>query len=371
MERGLPDPVTPFPILKEPTRRVCRPVRQRKPYQKRLLADRAQAVRRAVQVSFLALNIWIGIQFYLFVRQYEVFDSRPQWPRPAGVEGWLPIAGLMNLKAALATGEIPLIHPAAMFLIVAFLLMSLLLRKAFCGWLCPVGTISELLWKTGRDTFGRNIVLSRWLDIPLRSLKYLLLGLFLWAIITMPAPAIQAFMRSPYGLIVDVQMLNFFRYLSATAAVVIGVLALLSVFIRNFWCRYLCPYGALMGLAALFSPLWIRRNKDKCIDCGKCAKACPSHLPVDTNVSMHSAECLGCLECVTVCPAEGALDLSLLGRRPAGRVRTEPLWLAGAVIRIFLGAVGYAKLTGHWDSPIPPSLYHQLIPNAAEYSHPR
>ena len=86
---------------------------------------------------------------------------------------------------------------------------------------------------------------------------------------------------------------------------------------------------------------------------------------------MRSAECLGCLECVAVCPAEGALDLSLLGRRPVGRKATEPAWVAIAITALFLISVGLAKWTGHWDSPIPAHVYERLIPNAAEHDHPR
>jgi polyferredoxin len=343
----------------------------RKPYHKRLSTDRSQPIRRTVQVCFLGLNIWIGIQFYLFVRQYETFEAQARWSRPPGIEGWLPIAGLMNAKAAVVTGEISLIHPAAMFLMLTFLALSFLLRKAFCGWLCPVGSISEWLWKTGRQIFGRNFSLPGWFDIPLRSLKYLSLGLFLWVVVTMPVTAIQSFLQSPYGLIADVKMLNFLRFMGVTAAVAIGSFALLSVFVRNFWCRYLCPYGALMGLAALASPLWIRRNPESCIDCANCMKACPSHLPVDMNLTIRSAECLGCLECVAVCPAEGALELSVLGRRPLGRTRTEPLWVAGVIVILFLGLVGYAKSSGYWGSRIPAESYRQFIPYAAELAHPR
>jgi len=73
-------------------------------------------------------------------------------------------------------------------------------------------------------------------------------------------------MRSDYGLIADVKMLNFFRMIGETGAIMISILILASVFIQNFWCRYLCPYGALLGLASLLSPLRIRRNEEACID---------------------------------------------------------------------------------------------------------
>src|SRR5262249_32451549 len=165
-----------------------------------------------VQLLFLALNVWIGVEFYLFVRYYETGGRSTFAARPPGVEGWLPIASLMNLKVLLLTGRMPAIHAAGMFLLVAFLAMSWLLRKSFCGWLCPVGTVSEYLWRLGRETFGRNFRLPRYVDIALRGLKYVLLGLFLYAVISMPVAAIRAFLKGPYGLIDDVKMLNFFRF---------------------------------------------------------------------------------------------------------------------------------------------------------------
>ena len=91
--------------------------------------------------------------------------------------------------------------------------MSWLFRKSFCGWLCPVGTVSEYLWRLGRRTFGRNFRLPRRLDIALRSLKYILLGLFVYAVGSMSVPAIRAFLEGPYGMVDDVKMLNFFRFL--------------------------------------------------------------------------------------------------------------------------------------------------------------
>lgn len=149
------------------------PTPPRKKLLKRAPRDRSQALRRAFQLAFLALNVWIGVEFWLFVRYYET-GGRSTWAsRPPGVEGWLPIAALMNLKVFLSTGSIPTLHPAGMFLLIAFLAASWIFRKSFCGWLCPVGTVSEYLWRLGRRLFRRNFHLPRRLDVGLRSLKYL------------------------------------------------------------------------------------------------------------------------------------------------------------------------------------------------------
>ncbi len=182
--------------------------------------------------------------------------------------------------------------------------------------------------------------MPRWLDLPMRGFKYLLLGFFAWAISTMSVLGIQDFMRSPYGLIADVKMLNFFRHIGETGLIVLGIFVVTSVFVPNFWCRFLCPYGALLGFVSLLSPARIRRKAEPCIDCGKCAKACPASLPVDKLLSIKSVECTGCMECVTVCPAESALymglpqlgakqDASNTGMGDGGRSGGVVLWGCG------------------------------------------
>jgi len=341
----------------------------RKKLVRRAAPDRSQLFRRVFQFSFLLLNLWIGTRFYFWVRSYETGATAPA--RPAGVEGWLPIAGMMNFKYWLSTGRIPAAHPAAMFLFVTFLAIAFLLRKAFCSWLCPVGNLSEYLWRAGRQIFRRNFRLPRWLDIPLRSLKYLLLAFFVWAVANMSADAVEQFMHAPYGAIADVRMLNFFRYLGETGALVLALLVIASVFVQNFWCRYLCPYGALLNIVSFFSPVRIRRSESTCIDCAKCAKACPSALPVDRLISIKSAECTGCLECVAVCPAEGALDLALPQWPPAPNQGRIPAWaVATAIAVLFVGIVGFAKTAGYWNGDVPDHIYRQLMPQVNDIGHP-
>jgi polyferredoxin len=328
--------------------------------------DHSQALRHAIQLGFLALNAWIGIEFYLFVRYYETGGRSTFAARPAGVEGWLPIASLMNLKILLATGHVPGLHAAGMFLLIAFVGISWIFRKGFCGWLCPVGTISESLWRFGRRICGHNFRLPRALDIGMRSLKYILLGLFLYAVGAMPVAAIRAFLEGPYGMVDDVKMLNFFRFLGLSGGIVMSILVIASVFVQNFWCRYLCPYGALMGAVSAASPLSIRRDTNLCIDCGKCFRACPAALPVDRLVSIRSAECTGCLECAAACPAAGALFLAT----PLHRKRVPGWAVAAGIAGLFLGICGYARWTGHWNTDLPSRTYFELIPHANEFQHP-
>ena len=335
--------------------------------------DYSQRLRRGYQFVFLLMNVWLGGQFYFWVRHFEAAGRSAYVWRPAGVEGWLPIAGLMNLKYLLVTGRVPALHPAAMFLLITFLAIALLFRKAFCSWLCPVGTVSEYLGRLGQRLFHRNFRLPHRLDISLRALKYLLLGFFLWAISTMSANAIAAFMHSPYGVVADVKMLNFFRFLGESGWVVLGGLLLATVFVQNFWCRYLCPYGALLGIASLLSPLRIRRAPQTCIDCAQCGKVCPSALPVDQLISVKSAECTGCLECIAVCPAQGALEMAVPQALVARMEKKGgmPTWaFAVGIAALFFGIVGFAKAEGYWNSAIPQSVYQKLVPHANEASHP-
>jgi polyferredoxin len=363
--------VTPLlPAARRPLPVPQQPAKPKKKFVKRTDKDYSQVLRRGFQLGFLLFNTYLGSVFYIWVRHYETGMRTRSVVRPAGVEGWLPIAGLMNLKYLLVTGSVPAVHPAAMFLLIAFLAIAFLLRKAFCSWLCPVGTISESLWRAGRKWLGRNFRLPRWLDLPLRGLKYLLLGFFVWAVSSMSVQALADFMHSPYGIIADVKMLNFFRHISETGLIVIGALVIASLFVQNFWCRYLCPYGALLGLAGFFSPLRIRRNESACIDCGKCSKACPAQLPVHNLVSIKSAECTGCLECVAACPAKGALQMAPIAS-PQPERKAMPAWaMAAGIAILFFGIAGFAKSIGHWDTNLPRSVYVQLLPNADEATHP-
>jgi polyferredoxin len=167
----------------------------------------------------------------------------------------------------------------------------------------------------------------------------------------------------------DVKMLYFFTQMSTVTAVVLITLALVSLVVRNFWCRYLCPYGALMGLLSLFSPTRVQRNPETCIDCKLCSEVCPYHLTVDQKLRIISPECNGCMDCTLVCPVRNTLELRTIGV-------SKNLWsatrLGAVIIVLYLGLVYTASITGHWNSSVSEDEFRLRLKeiHLAEYTHP-
>jgi len=312
------------------------------------LKEDSQFQRSAVQLAFVLLCVWIGIEFHLFVKWGQSGGEAAYVERPPGVEGFLPISALISLAYWFGTGIMNTVHPSGLVILLAIVAVSVLVKKAFCGWLCPVGTLSETLWKFGKKILGRNLTLPRWLDYPLRSLKYLLMAYFVWSILTMDVEGLKAFIYSPYNKMADVKMYLFFAEISSFAFGVILTLMLLSVVIRNFWCRYLCPYGALLGFLSLLGQLKITRNAETCVDCELCTKACPSNIMVHTATRVYSDECMSCMECVAVCPVKNTLGAHLFRKSTP-----VPTWMYGTLIAgTFVAVTGLAMLLSTWQNTI-------------------
>jgi polyferredoxin len=325
---------------------------------------RTYTLRMAVQAGFATLILLIGLQFTRFVQAIES-GVQPLPTRPPGVEGFLPISGLMGALDWFHQGQLNSIHPAATILFLLFTASALLLRKNFCSWICPVGFISESLARLGRKGFGRNFRPWKWLDFGLRGLKYLILGFFVVSIFNMSPESLRAFLESPYNQISDVKMYTFFANLSMTALVTILVLMTGSVFINGFWCRYACPYGAWLGLFSWASPVKIRRDTIGCTDCGLCDKVCMARLPISRSEKILSPECTGCLDCVASCP----ISTTLTAGGPTRRIGVEHF--AVAVVLVFAAGYLIARVAGWWEGDIADEDYQRLFRVMGQIGHAR
>ena len=196
-------------------------------------------------------------------------------------------------------------------LLVAGLVSALLVKRAACSFTCPIFPLGELLWRTGERLLGRNFTAPFWFDLVLRTAKYLVLA---WVVMALSQ-------RQLPDTLVGAQH---------AASLLVVALLLLSLFFQMPWCRYLCPYGALLGLVSMASLLKIRRSPRHCVRCHQCDHRCPANLPVMLRTTVRSPECFACYRCVDGCPAPGALAFTTPGNRAV------PAWLVGMLVSVIL-----------------------------------
>lgn len=325
----------------------------------------ATRFRRLVQIGFLVLIAAIGVQFYLFVASC-LDPSRAPVTRPPGVAGFLPIAGLMGLRHWLTTGHLDAVQPSAAVLLLLAILVSLALKKSFCSWICPVGTLSEWLWRLRGRLFKRwpRHGVPRWLDALLMAPKYLLLAFFGTFVLWKMAPEdLAAYVEGPYNRVADVRMLAFFLHPSTLTLAVLASLMVLSFLVKNAWCRYLCPYGALLGLTSFLSPVKVKRVDPACTHCSACTRVCPMHLKVHELGTVRSPECTGCLLCVDACPVPESLVVTSVPTPDRRRLAWASLAL---VLLLYLGGIAAARLAGRWHSGIGRQEYERIVPAAMQ-----
>ena len=310
----------------------------------------------------LALSLFIvAIQYCINAIQLKQ-GIEPWLMRPDVVDAFLPIAGGIELKAIVTLNLWDQTHPAAAVMLAAVLLTGLLCKRAFCGWACPLGLAGEYLYALRKRFIKAELAPPAWLDWPLRMLKYLLLlGLF-YIVIGMPSESIPYYLQGNYHKIADLKMALFFVTPGLITLACFALILALAAWRRQGFCRYLCPYGAMLGILSFASPLKIRRNTQHCLieakgmKCDKCTRACPANIIVHTKTTVRSDECQACMRCVAACPKSVALGFSL----KSGHSVSHKGLLVLLLLALFALPLG-AYLAGFWHSQTPDSIRMELI----------
>ncbi len=328
---------------------------------------RPALLRRVIQIFFAAFFLYVGYCFYLYL-SWATGATESFSPRPPSAEAFLPISALMAARRLALTGLYDHIHPAGLTIFLCALAVSLLFRKAFCGFLCPIGFLTDFLGETGAR-LGLARPLPAWLYRLLSLPKYLLLLFFIQTIFFhLSPPDLEIFLNSEYNRVADSKMFLFFLHPSHATLVVMAVLALGSMLIPGLWCRGLCPYGALLGVFSWFSPLAVRRAEPSCTGCRRCSRACPVRLEVHRKKRVSSPECLGCTKCLEACPEPDCLNLAW-GWGAA--FKKTHFWIPalGTLIALILFFQA-AAFTGHWERQDNPATVRLMHKNIEELAHP-
>ena len=300
---------------------------------------------------------------------------------PANPEAYCPMGGLQALATYFVRGSLPC--SMSMVQIVMGIVLAaavVLFSKLFCGYICPLGTVQDLLVKLRNVIGWQGIEIKKGsiADKVLRVIKYALL---FW-IFYMTATASELFCKNldPYYAVAT----GFKGEITLWMSIVTVALVLIcGFFINMFWCKYLCPLGAIsnslkfwvwivvlaaayyvLGLVGVNVPWWallaafcvagylleilcgkpklqvlhIMKNDAKCTHCGICNKHCPYGIDVanSRNGAVKSVDCTLCGECTAVCPVDAIhTGVCVKGGRNLGNV------LLPAVIAVLLVAVGF------------------------------
>jgi polyferredoxin len=266
-------------------------------------------------------------------------------------EAYCPFGGLQAMGSYITRGSLSCSMTSMQIMMGVMLFIgAVLFSKLFCGYICPLGTISELLGKLG-DKLKISVTVSELADSTLRSLKYILLFVTFYFTLTSSELFCKKF--DPYyavasGFSADVVVLY--------ALIAIGVLIIGSILFRFFWCKYFCPFGALTnifkfvwwfaGIVAIFlvlsllglkisfiypllvitctgyilevirmnnvkpSFVYITRNTEICTSCNLCSKNCPQGIDVAKMNKVNHIDCNLCGDCLYACPEKDTLQIN-------------------------------------------------------------
>lgn len=264
-------------------------------------------LRPLIQVFVFALVALIALS-----KSLEAAGISIPFIAEASLHAICPFGGVETIYQYITSGTlIQKIHSSSIILMYAVLFITLLFGPAFCGWICPFGTFQEFIGKIGRKLFGikYNHFIPQKFDRVFRFLRYFVLALVLY---NTAAAAKLVFQNvDPYYALFNM----FTGEVAITAYIVLGVTTVSSLFIERPFCKYLCPYGAFLGIFNLFRIFKIKRNPTTCKNCKACDRSCPMNIEVSSSKNVYNHQCISCLKCTSegACPVENTLTLKTGG----------------------------------------------------------
>lgn len=311
--------------------------------------------RLIFQLAVIGFLVFMGIRFYADKSYYPDFEA------------YCPFGGVQALSSYFVNNSLACSMTSAQIVMgVILIAVIVLVSKLFCSFICPIGTVSEWIGKLGEKLKIRYTILGI-ADKVLRSLKYVLLFITVYFTVTSSELFCKKF--DPYyaavtGFDSDVSII---MAISSLVLVILG-----SFYIRLFWCKYICPLGALSNVFRFFilfvsltsiyvlllwfgvkiSFVWllsilcisayilellslknkvfpflkITRNTETCTSCKLCNKACPQAIDVASQETVKHVDCNMCGDCIQVCPEKDTLAINRKGRN----------WLTALILAILI-----------------------------------
>lgn len=209
--------------------------------------------------------------------------------------------------------------------------VTLFAGRFFCGWMCAFGSLTDWIYRGFQKLFHKNLKIGETWDHRLKFLKYAILLLIIVTSWTFQSSLFSS--SNPwdvFGAIAAVGNTPNFADIFANMAAGFALFCLItavSAFSERFFCRYLCPMGALFSLVSRFKTIKFKKPSTHCGSCKACTNSCAMGIPLYRMDSVGSGECINCMKCVSACP-RGNISLTVSGRK----IRPLAAGIAAAVI---------------------------------------
>ena len=236
-----------------------------------------------------------------------------------GALGACPIGALQAILGG-GSSRVPF------YVLGVLMLFGVICGRVLCGFLCPFGFVQDLLHKIP----VKKVQVPKRLDRPLRRVKYAVLAVL---VVLLPLLAVNDYgLAPPYFckllcpagtlegglplLIMNGSLRALAGALFRWKALVLVLVVIACLFIHRFFCRYLCPLGAIYSLFNRFALCRMELDQARCVGCGRCGSVCP--MAVDVTRDINGPECIRCGKCAAACPTE-AICFHWPLRGPAGK----------------------------------------------------
>ena len=207
-----------------------------------------------------------------------------------------------SVVSALVSGTFVIAQQAGnIALVLAVFAITALWGRFFCGYICSFGAMQDLIWRAGKRIFKKPVVTEK-TDSLLKKLKYAVLVfviVFVWIF-----PVLGSTIWSPwtvFGMFSSIGSFPPASYLLSVGGLLLLLTILGSLVIERFFCRYLCPLGALFSLASRFRLFRVKKPATACGSCRLCTRACSMGIAMYKYDSISSGECIDCMKCVSAC----------------------------------------------------------------------
>lgn len=195
--------------------------------------------------------------------------------------------------------------------VTAVMLLTIVMGRWFCGWLCAFGAYNDLVYFISRKVFKLKFRVDEKVDSILKYSKYLILIFIIIISWTMGSNILSS--TSPWDAFGQISDLS-----TVLSSLIIGLILLVLItigaaFIERFFCRYLCPLGAVFSIISKLGIIKINKPKADCGKCRACTINCSMGLQLYKVDGVRGGDCINCLKCTEVCPRNNA-NVNMLGK---------------------------------------------------------